>query len=444
MIKEYSVSDLSRLIKGAIERDYSNISIIAEVGGASVSSGGHVYFKLKDASSDALIEAVCWKGNAKKQNFQLENGLKIKCFGSVSTYAQKSQYQFIAERFEIFGIGELLKILEDRKLKLAQEGLFDPSRKKNIPFIPKVIGVITSPTGAVIRDILHRIGERFPTKILLWPVAVQGADAAMQIVEAIDGMNAIDSTTPIYGDFQKPDVIIVARGGGSLEDLMPFNEESVVRAVARSIIPVISAVGHETDTTLIDFASDKRAPTPTAAAEFVVPEKEKLRTYLMQVFERLNLVFRNQIEERRTILNSYHILNVNNLFNEKTQKIEYLHEKILNCLRHTISDKRITITNISIQKPIVDFNIAEIFQKLRFLFDRHINTYYVRYNMAALALDANSHVSILKKGFAFIESDKDKAVTCVKDAEKLQKIKITFHDGMVRAKIEPEQKELLF
>ena len=236
-----------------------------EISGCKRHTSGHCYLTLKDA--DAALDGVIWRGTFQRVAVQPEDGMEVICTGRITTYPGRSKYQLVIESVELAGVGALLKLLEERKKKLAAEGLFDPAKKRPLPYLPEIIGVVTSPTGAVIRDILHRLADRFPRRVLVWPVAVQGESAAREVAAAIDGFNRL---TP-GGALPRPDLLIVARGGGSLEDLMAFNEEIVARAAAASVIPLISAVGHETDTTLIDYASDRRAPTPTAAAEMAVP-----------------------------------------------------------------------------------------------------------------------------------------------------------------------------
>ena len=264
-LPEYSVSELSQALKRTVEQSFSYVRVRGEISGFKRHSSGHLYLALKD--EDAVLDAVCWRGTAAKLGLKPEDGMEVVCAGRLTTYPGRSKYQIVIESMELAGAGALLKLLEERRRRLAAEGLFDEARKKKLPFLPDVIGVVTSPTGAVIRDILHRLNDRFPRRVLLWPVAVQGEGAAAQVAAAIQGFNRLKPG----GKVPRPDLLIVARGGGSLEDLMAFNEESVVRAAAASEIPLISAVGHETDWTLIDHASDKRAPTPTAAAEMAVP-----------------------------------------------------------------------------------------------------------------------------------------------------------------------------
>ncbi|MDR3441219.1 exodeoxyribonuclease VII large subunit [Telmatospirillum sp.] len=292
-VPEYSVSEISHALKRTVEQTYDNVRVKGEISGFKRHSSGHLYFALKD--SEAVLDAVCWRGSAGRLSIQPEDGMEVVATGRLTTYPGRSKYQMVIERLELAGQGALLKLLEDRKRRLAAEGLFDAGRKKKIPFLPEVIGVVTSPTGAVIRDILHRLADRFPRHVLLWPVAVQGEGAADQVAAAIDGFNTLKRG----GLVPRPDLLIVARGGGSLEDLWAFNEEVAVRAAAASDIPLISAVGHETDTTLIDYAADLRAPTPTGAAEMAVPVRRDLLLQTMERGRRLVAAVSRLIDERR-------------------------------------------------------------------------------------------------------------------------------------------------
>src|ERR1700709_196393 len=264
-LPEFSVSEVSAALKRTVEDAFGFVRVRGEISGLKFHSSGHVYFDLKD--DKALINAVIWRGTAQRLKVKPQAGLEVVCTGKISTYAGSSRSQIIVGQVELAGLGALRAMVEERKKKLTAEGLFEARHKKPLPFLPEVIGVITSPTGAVIRDIMHRLAARFPRRVLLGPVAVQGERAGAEVAAAIRGFNAIAPG----GTVPRPDLIIVARGGGSVEDLMAFNEEAVVRAVFEGAIPLISAVGHETDTTLIDFVSDVRAPTPTAAAELAVP-----------------------------------------------------------------------------------------------------------------------------------------------------------------------------
>uniref|UniRef100_UPI000C302827 exodeoxyribonuclease VII large subunit n=1 Tax=Bosea sp. FBZP-16 TaxID=2065382 RepID=UPI000C302827 len=294
---EWSVSDLSGALKRTLEDAFGFVRVRGEISGYRGPVGsGHVYFSLKDAN--AKIDAVIWKGVFGRLKTKPQEGLEVIAIGKITTFAGKSSYQIIIDSLEPAGIGALMALLEERRKKLAAEGLFDPGRKQLIPFLPRVVGVVTSPTGAVIRDILHRLEERFPRQVLVWPVRVQGESSAAEVANAIAGFNAL----PEGGRIPRPDVIIVARGGGSLEDLMGFNEEVVVRAAAASLIPLVSAVGHETDVTLIDHAADLRSPTPTGAAEKVVPVRAELLGQVTDLSRRLSGATLRLSERRRSDL----------------------------------------------------------------------------------------------------------------------------------------------
>lgn len=278
---EYTVSELSGAVKRVIEGEFAHVRVRGEISRVSRPASGHLYFDLKDDRS--VIAAVSWKGQAAKMSVRPEEGMEVIATGRLTTFPGQSKYQLIVDDIVPAGAGALMMMLEKRKAALAAEGLFAPERKKPIPYLPEVIGVITSPSGAVIRDILHRLRDRFPRRVLIWPVAVQGDKCAAEVAAAIHGFNAL----PEGGPIPRPDLLIVARGGGSIEDLWGFNEEIVVRAAAASNIPLISAVGHETDTTLIDHAADRRAPTPTAAAEMAVPVRMELLAWTAEQVARL-------------------------------------------------------------------------------------------------------------------------------------------------------------
>ena len=294
---EFTVSELSAALKRTVEDAYGHVRVRGEISGfRGPHSSGHCYFALKD--ENARIEAVIWKSAHYRMRFKPQEGLEVIATGRLTTYPGSSKYQIVIEALEPAGIGALMALMEERKKKLAAEGLFDESRKQLLPWLPDVIGVVTSPTGAVIRDILHRLEDRFPRRVLVWPVKVQGEGSAEQVAAAIRGFNAL----PLGGRIPRPDVLIVARGGGSLEDLWSFNEEIVVRAAAESAIPLISAVGHETDITLIDFAADKRAPTPTAAAEMAVPVRSELVAEVESLARRVFVYWQRSQESRRNEL----------------------------------------------------------------------------------------------------------------------------------------------
>ena len=293
-LPEYTVSEISRAVKATLEENFQRVRVRGEVSKPNYHGSGHLYFSLKD--EDAVIDAVCWRGTVGRLRLRIEHGMEVVATGRISSYPGSSKYQIVIDTVELAGEGALLKLLEERRKKLAAEGLFDEARKKPLPMLPEVIGVITSPTGAVIRDILHRLADRFPRPVLLWPVAVQGEGAAEQVAAAIRGFNALAPG----GKVARPDLIIVARGGGSLEDLWAFNEEIVVRAAAASVIPLIAAIGHETDVTLIDFAADRRAPTPTAAAEMAVPVRAELMAAIAENGHRLAHAMARDLAQRRT------------------------------------------------------------------------------------------------------------------------------------------------
>lgn len=293
-LAEYSVSELSGSIKRTVEQAFDQVRVRGEISGyRGPHSSGHAYFSLKD--DRARIDAVIWKGSFSKLRFKPEEGMEVIATGKITTFPGSSKYQIVIETLEPAGAGALMALLEERRRKLAAEGLFDQERKKPLPFLPKVIGVVTSPTGAVIRDILHRIADRFPVHVIVWPVKVQGEGSGQEVAAAIDGFNAFAPDGPM----PRPDVLIVARGGGSLEDLWSFNDEIVVRAAAASTIPLISAVGHETDWTLIDHAADRRAPTPTGAAEMAVPVKADLEAEAASLGARLSGAMLRQMDSRR-------------------------------------------------------------------------------------------------------------------------------------------------
>ncbi|KQW32004.1 exodeoxyribonuclease VII large subunit [Rhizobium sp. Root274] len=293
-LTEFSVSELSGSIKRTIETAFDHVRVRGEISGyRGPHSSGHAYFSLKD--DKARIDAVVWKGSFSKLKYRPEEGMEVIATGRITTFPGSSKYQIVIEQMEPAGAGALMALIEERKRRFTAEGLFDPAAKQLLPFLPKVIGVVTSPTGAVIRDILHRISDRFPVHVLVWPVKVQGEGSGDEVANAVRGFNAFSPG----GDLPRPDVLIVARGGGSLEDLWSFNDEAVVRAAAASDIPLISAVGHETDWTLIDYAADVRAPTPTGAAEMAVPVKADLEAQVATLSARLSGAMNRQMDSRR-------------------------------------------------------------------------------------------------------------------------------------------------
>ncbi|MHA6721933.1 exodeoxyribonuclease VII large subunit [Sphingomonas sp. RS2018] len=295
---DLSVSELSQKLKRMVEGEFGHVRLRGEISGWKRASSGHAYLCLKD--DGAVIDGVLWRGSASSLQFSPADGIEVIATGKLTTYPGRSKYQIVIERMELAGEGALMALLEKLKAKLGAEGLFDPSAKQPLPFMPRTIGVVTSPTGAVIRDILHRLEDRCPTHVIVWPVKVQGAGAAEEVAAAVRGFDAM----PVDGPVPRPDLVIVARGGGSIEDLWAFNEEVVVRAVAGCSIPIISAVGHETDTTLCDFAADVRAPTPTAAAEFAVPVRADLFAGLASLSARTERCVRRYLERGREQLSA--------------------------------------------------------------------------------------------------------------------------------------------
>ena len=393
----FSVTEVSNLLKNVVEGAFSFIQVQGEVSGTKRASSGHIYFSLKD--KDSVLNAICWRGADAVTNQAIQDGMEIIAQGKLTTYPGRSNYQMIVQSAQIAGEGALLKMLEERKKKLAAEGLFDENRKKAIPFLPENIAVITSPTGAVIRDIMHRLKDRFPRPVYLWPVLVQGDGAAEQVAQAVNGLNMIpsDGLQTVNGLIPRPDVIIVARGGGSLEDLLPFSEEIVVRAVANSQIPIISAVGHETDTMLIDYAADLRAPTPTGAAEKAVPVRLEIKSSLDNLGIRLNdsLV---------------------RLLNEKKIKLDGLARGIPNLKE---------IIETSVQK--LDDRVERLNSAIKNILLRASD----RLSMAGRLLDAASYEKTLEKGFALVTDSKGKVISTAATARNQHSLNLGFIDGFV-------------
>lgn len=333
---EVTVSELSGRIKRAMEDAFGHVRLRAEIGRVSRPRSGHLYLDLKD--DKAVLSAVVWRGVAQRLEIQPQEGLEVIAEGRVTTFPGQSKYQLVIERLAPAGAGALMAMLEERKQRLAAEGLFAPERKQGLPFLPDVIGVVTSPSGAVIRDILHRLAERFPRRVLVWPVKVQGEGSAAEVAAAVRGFDRIAPGGPV----PRPDVLIVARGGGSVEDLWGFNDEAVVRAVADCRIPVISAVGHETDTTLIDFAADRRAPTPTAAAEMAAPVRSELAASLAGLEQRRLMAGRRMLAERRDGLKALAraLPRPDSLTQAARQRLDYAAERLPRALLSAAAARR--------------------------------------------------------------------------------------------------------
>ena len=342
-VPEFSVSELSNAIKRSLEQGFSHVRVRAECGRVTIAKSGHIYLDLKD--KDAIISGIIWAGVARGLQTKPEEGLEVIATGKITTFPGQSKYQIIIEKLELAGQGAILLQLEERRKKLLAEGLFDPEKKQTIPFLPRTIGVVTSPTGAVIRDILHRLSDRFPVHVIVWRVLVQGEKAASQVAQAIAGFNAIDRK----GSVPRPDLIIVARGGGSIEDLWAFNEEIVVRAAAASDIPLISAIGHETDTTLIDFASDLRAPTPTGAAEKAVPVRNDLLASLVSINGRLSRALYRKLDaaklQNRAIIAA--LPRPENIFANRRQALDIIDLKFLPALQIILRNAQHEFTKIA-------------------------------------------------------------------------------------------------
>ena len=325
-----SISELSNLLKRTVEDRFGFVRVRGELSGVKRAASGHLYLSLKD--ENARLDGVMWRGGVQRLGFAPADGIEVIATGKLTTYPGRSNYQIVIEQMEIAGEGALLALLEKTKARLAAEGLFDPQRKRAIPYLPRVIGVVTSPTGAVIRDILHRLRDRFPSHVVVWPVLVQGQGAAAQIAAAVRGFSDLASGGPV----PRPDLVIVARGGGSIEDLWAFNEEAVVRAIAGSTIPVISAVGHETDTTLADFAADCRAPTPTAAAEMAVPVRAELAATLADLEARRQRAIGRQLAQARERLDqrARRLPQPHALLQAQAQRLDDLGDRLRRSLGH--------------------------------------------------------------------------------------------------------------
>ena len=407
-LPEYSVSELSAALKRAVEDNFPFVRVRGEISGLKAAASGHVYFDLKD--DKAVLNAIIWKQTARSLGLRLETGLEVVCTGRLTTYPGSSRYQMIVEQVELAGAGALMAMLEERRKRLAAEGLFDAARKKKLPFLPEVIGVITSPTGAVLRDIMHRLNARFPRRVLLWPVAVQGERAAAEVAAAIAGFNGFDGS-----GLPRPDLIIVARGGGSMEDLMAFNDEAVVRAAAASVIPLISAVGHETDTTLIDFAADMRAPTPTAAAELAVPVRSELLAQTLDLQRRMLNCFTKGVDDRRRHLGQLArvLPRPEALFAIPRQRLDHAGEKLAGSLRRNLTEHRAGFLKAAalLRRRAIDDRIALSAraggQRWTIAPARaqraHLGEMAPATGFLARVLDSISYRAVLARGFALVK-----------------------------------------
>jgi len=432
---QFTVSELSSKLKRTLEDEFHYIAVRGEVSGCKKHGSGHLYFALKD--ENAVLDGVCWRGVAKGLSFIPKDGMEVICYGKITTYAGRSKYQMMATAFEHAGFGELLQLLEERKKKLTTEGLFAQDRKKSIPFLPDTIGIITSETGAVIKDILHRLSDRFPVRVLLSPALMQGDGAAAQICRSILQFNNIPK-----GHDLRPDLLILARGGGSLEDLWAFNEENVVRAVANSEIPIITAVGHETDTTLVDYAADYRAPTPTGAAEKAVPVRMELISRILDIKKRLTYVLDNSLRTREQKLEILykHLPALPDILREKDQRLDDYSERLHNTwgILHDRLFTQIVTLKSRLRHP------KEIYTHAR----THLDGISDRLNHSLKAillekhqnlrsyeklLQSYSYTNTLKRGFTLVRDKKGKAITSKSIAENEPDFQVVFHDGTVTA-----------
>jgi exodeoxyribonuclease VII large subunit len=411
-----SVSELSGALKRTVESAFGHVRVRGEISGFKRHSSGHCYFSLKDES--ACIDAVIWRSGAAILAFRPEDGVEVIATGKLTTYPGRSKYQIVVERMEIAGEGALLTLLEKRRKALAAEGLFAPERKRALPFLPRVIGVVTSPTGAVIRDILHRLEDRCPTRVILWPVPVQGEGAAQKIAAAIRAFPAIEP---------RPDLLIVARGGGSIEDLWAFNEEDVVRAAAESPIPLISAVGHETDTTLIDHASDRRAPTPTAAAEIAVPVRAELFSQLGNLQHRAQECVSRRVERTRERfeLTVCRWPEPQAIFAPMAQALDEFGERLPRSLASRAGTARADMNLVAgrLRRDLLDQRIARLSDKLA-----------AAWKMAELAHPERP----LQRGYARVTSRDGRTLIHARDAREAKLLTLRFGDGSVDASVDGE------
>ncbi len=445
-VQEFSVSELSSALKRSVEDQFGYVRVRAELSGVKFAASGHLYFALKDDKS--VLDGVSWRGQAQKFAFRPEDGLEVICSGKLTTYAARSKYQMVVDHMEPAGAGALMALLEERRKKLAAEGLFDQTRKKKVPYLPKTIGVVTSPTGAVIRDILHRLADRFPRRVIVWPVIVQGEGASSQIAQAIAGFNAIDGSQGIL----RPDVLIVARGGGSIEDLWAFNEEEVVRAAAASEIPLISAVGHETDTTLIDHAADLRAPTPTGAAEMVVPVREELLATVSDLGRRLGHQRQNLVQSRKDQLQalSRALPKPTDILAMSQQRFDDLCDRLPRALSLVTSTKESQLNRIAggltpgRLLQMVAFRGREIEAKNERLLpavNRALRQQSDKLSSISRILESLSYERVLERGFSVVKNSAGQIVSSAGSLSAGDAVELHFADGAAGAAITGQQSD---
>lgn len=431
---EMSVSELANALKRTVEDTYAFVRVRGELGRVVLAKSGHLYFDIKD--ENATLNTIMWKGNASRLPFKPEEGLEVVAEGKLSTYPGRSNYQMIADRMRPAGVGALMQLLEERKKKLAAEGLFAAERKQPIPYLPAVIGVVTSPTGAVIRDILHRVRDRFPVHVIIWPALVQGERAAAEVEAGIRGFNALTVDGPI----PRPDVIIVARGGGSIEDLWPFNEERVVRAAAESEIPLISAVGHETDTTLIDYASDRRAPTPTGAAEMALPVRAELMNQVTSLGARMGKTLMRRVERARIELRgaSARLPRADALLSAPRQRLDMATQRFGGSLSRMVARKRARFDQASgglrpaaLRREIVARRgeVQRLAVRLTPAMERRLKRLREALSGQSRVLNSVSYERVLARGFALVtkaDGSLARSAASIADGEALN---LKFADG---------------
>ncbi len=413
-----SVSEISAALKRHVEQGFSHVRIRGEISGFTRASSGHLYFALKDEK--AAMDAIMWKGSTLRLAFAPQNGIEVIATGKLTTFPGRSKYQIVVETLEIAGEGALLALLEKLKAKLAAEGLFAAERKRPLPFLPKTIGVVTSPTGAVIRDILHRLEDRCPTRVIVWPVLVQGQGSADQVAAAVTGFSNMQGP-------DRPDLVIVARGGGSVEDLWGFNEEVVVRAVASCSIPIISAVGHETDTSLCDFAADVRAPTPSAAAEIAVPVRAELLARLQTISGRALRCVQRYRERAGERLDATvrHLPTPETLLGPQSQRVDDLGDRLRRGLSHIVSEARGDLARATgALRPIM------LTQRMTAAHNRLDQLWRV-----AASLNPDK---ILERGYARIERQTGGTITRAADAQAAGALRLRFADGSVNVRVEQD------
>ncbi|WP_273756787.1 exodeoxyribonuclease VII large subunit [Bartonella sp. MM73XJBT] len=434
-VVEFTVSEIAGALKRVVEEKFGYVRVRGEISGyRGPHASGHAYFALKD--DKARLEAVIWRGFMEKLKFPPEEGMEVIAVGKLTTYPGSSKYQIVIEALEPTGVGALMALLENRKKKLAEEGLFDEAKKKLLPYMPQIIGVVTSPTGAVIRDIIHRISDRFPLHILVWPVRVQGETCGHEVAAGVEGFNAL----PLGGSIPKPDVIIVARGGGSLEDLWGFNDEAVVRAVYASALPVISAVGHETDWTLIDYVADWRAPTPTGAAEKAVPVKLDLEVYVASLGARLRMGLTRYFDFHQQKLHALirGLPTVDQLFALPRRGFDEISSRLQRALCVSYDKKRFYFHALSLRlaprllnTEKAQRNTKEYVMRLQRAFVHKVEKQRAQIDVAFRLLKSTSYQNILERGFVLALGQENKPVKRLVQFPETGQVNLRFFDGDV-------------